>query len=159
MIDITAWHPKLQRLYRYWESIHPADGLPGRRHFDPVAVADLLQNIWLMDVQREPFRLKYRLVGTLVVSWIGKDHTGRWLDEVHPHILAAPAAKDTEPGDYARFRRVVDSGVPDWRRGKPTLSLVHKDFVEIERLVLPLASDGRTVDILLVGTIFHDGEE
>ncbi len=155
MIDTSAWHPKLRRLNDYWRSIHPRDGLPGRQHLDPLAIPDILPHLWLMDVQRGPFRLKYRLLGTLLVEWIGKDHTGRWLDEVHPHVLesADPLAQGT--GALPRLKSVVDTGVPNWRRGKPTLFLAHKDFVEIERLVLPLASDGRNVDVLIAATVFH----
>ena len=42
-LDTARWHPRVARLYRYWLSIHPpGGGLPGRQHFDPVDVPELL---------------------------------------------------------------------------------------------------------------------
>ncbi len=156
MTDVSKWNPKLQRLHRYWVSIHPdTQRLPGRQNFDPVEIRDLLPNVWLLDVQRKPFRLKYRLMGTRVVEWIGKDYTGRWLDEVHPHIPDLADDQGAVGKALPRFKTVVEQGVVDWRRGKPSLFLAHKDFVEIERALLPLASDGHDVDVLLAGTVFY----
>src|SRR5260221_14317471 len=73
-----AWHPGLQRLYEYWKAIHPLQGLPGRQEFDPAAVPDLLPNLWMLDVQREPFRLRYRLFGTSIPYPAPGATTGQW---------------------------------------------------------------------------------
>lgn len=145
--DFASWHPKLQRVFRYWESIHPAHGLPGRQHVDPLALADLLPGIWLLDVQREPFRLRYRLVGTRVVEAIGQETTGRWLDEAHPHLLEYPQYFD-------RFQEVVATKIPNRRRG-PARMWSHQDFREIENVILPLANDGTNVDVLLLITVMY----
>src|SRR5260370_24175935 len=80
----AAWPSKLKRLYDYWLSIHPHAGLPGRQHFDPTAIPDLLPYIFMVDIERNPLRFKYRLVGTEYVRMIGRDLTGRYLDEAHP---------------------------------------------------------------------------
>lgn len=85
-LDTSLWHPRAQRLYGYWRSIAPQGALPGRQHFDPMDVPDLLSCLWLLDVQRDPFRLRYRLAGTAIVEAIGREVTGQWLDEAHPHI-------------------------------------------------------------------------
>jgi hypothetical protein len=130
-----AWHPKLQRLLQYWKSIHPPQGLPGRQHLDPLAIADLLAGIWLLDVQREPFRLRYRLAGTRIVEAIGREVTGQWLDEAHPHLAGKPEYLE-------RFREVAETGVPSRRRG-PARLWRHEDYREIENTVFPLATDGQ----------------
>lgn len=145
--DFDRWHPKLQRLFRYWQSIHPAHGLPGRQHVEPLALADLLPGIWLLDVQRQPFRLRYRLVGTRIVEAIGQETTGLWLDEAHPHLLEHKHYLD-------RYERVVAGKVPDWRRG-PARMWTHEDYREIENVVLPLASNGTDVDVLLLITVMY----
>lgn len=145
--DFENWHPKLQRLFRYWESICPAQTLPGRQHFDPLAVADLLPGIWLLDVQPEPFRLRYRLVGTRIVEAIGQETTGLWMDEAHPHLLAHKHYFD-------RYQEVVGTRIPSRRRG-PARMWTHHDYREIENVILPLASDGTTVDVLLVMTVMY----
>jgi hypothetical protein len=144
----AEWHPRLQKLYEYWVSIRPADrSLPGRQHFDPCDIPDLLSALWLLDVQRAPFRLKYRLVGTQIVAAQQGDYTGRWLDEVDPHLLDTPEF-------FERYRLVVDTGMPDRRRGRRRMALEKAN--EVENLVVPLATDGRNPDILVVCSVLYD---
>lgn len=99
------WHTEVQTVFRYWRERHPANGLPGRQHIDPLDVVSLLPGIWLLDVQREPFRLRYRLVGTRVTESIGREVTGLWMDEAHPDASSVP-------GYFDRYRSVVDSAQP-----------------------------------------------
>lgn len=147
-LDTTHWHPRVARLYRYWLSIHPAGGgMPGRKHFDPVDVPELLPGIWLLDVQHTPFRLRYRLVGTAFVEAVGREVTGQWLDDAHPHLRGVP-------GFFDRYQRAAVEKHPEWRRGKPRI-WAHRDFGEIENLLLPLAADGATVDILIAYTVLY----
>lgn len=143
----ATWHPRLQRLLAYWESIHPPGRLPGRQHLDPIAIRDLVPGLWLVDVQRAPFRLRYRLVGTQIVDAIGREVTGQWLDEAHPHIRAHPHFLE-------RYARVAATGIPSRRRGAARLWR-HEDYREVENLILPLASDGTTIDILMVLTVLY----
>lgn len=141
------WHAKIARFFRYWRSIHPPQGLPGRQHLDPLAIPSLLPGIWLLDIQREPFRLRYRLVGTEAVEAIGTEVTGKWMDECH-------AAMHEEPAYYERYRAVVEQKLPSWRRGVPRL-WTHKKYATLENMVLPLAADGITVNMLAALTVFH----
>lgn len=141
------WHPKIARFFLYWRSIHPASGLPGRQHFDPLAIHSLLPGVWLLDIQREPFRLRYRLVGTEAVEAIGAEVTGQWMDEAHTAVAR-------EPEYMNRYRSVVEQRLPSWRRGVPRL-WTHKRYATLENMVVPLASDGETVDLLVALTVFH----
>mgnify|MGYP000159200712 FL=1 len=142
--------PKIRALFDYWRSIHPdpahpGAGLPGRQHFDPMDIPQLLPNIWMMDVEREPLRFRLRLVGTEIVKFSGRDATGQWLDEIFT---------DYEKTDAYRFHRACAlSGEPGYRKGS-VLSNPERDYIEAERLYLPLAEDGKTVDILLVITLY-----
>jgi hypothetical protein len=143
--DRAHWHPKVARLHDYWRSIHPGGALPGRQHFDPLAVHDLLPNIWLLDVQREPFRLRYRLAGTKIIERLGREVTGQWLDEAHPHLASDPAY-------FGRYRGVVRERAASWRRGPPNFRQ-DEHVAELENLILPLAADGAEVDMLLILTV------
>ena len=139
----------IRALFDYWRSIHPESGLPGRRHFDPVDVPDLLANLWMVDVARAPLRFRFRLVGTEIVKFTGHDHTGRWLDEVYPGFTTAKA--------FGFYRDCAQSGEPAYRRGQvPVRSGVKT--VEAEQLTLPLAANGRDVDILLMMTLYGETE-
>jgi len=97
-------------------------------------------------------RLRYRMLGTRMVDAMQCDVTGSWLDEAHPAFLDHPLTRYFEE----RWRR----GEPTWRRGRPFIH-VDPEVYEIEQVVLPMARDGRTTDMLLCITVFFraDGEE
>jgi hypothetical protein len=147
------WGRGVRLAYEYWLGRRPDGALPGRRHIDPTDIPHLLRGLWLIDVAREPFRLRYRLVGTRIVEAMGRDPTGLWLDDAHPHARKVP-------GFFARYLRVVETGVPSRRKGTALL-WNHRDYREIENILLPLAADGKTVDMIMVYTSIYrvDGSE
>ncbi len=139
---------RVRKLYDHWLSLHsPGAGLPGRQHFDPAAIPALLPWVWMMDVQRQPLRFKHRLVGTEHVRAMGRDFTGVWLDEAYPLFLTSPA--------YPQFVAAA-GGQVGYRRGPPVFHL-SKDYLLMERLLLPLAQNGRDVDVILAITVYHRG--
>jgi len=143
---LAEWHPKVRRLFEHWSTLSPGPGLlPGRQHFDPLSVVELMPDLWMLGVDEASGRYHYRLVGTRVVEAMGRDVTGRWYDEVHPEAAAHPMA------EYLRAR--ILAGEVTWRRGRPWLQ-VDPEIYEIEQVLLPLAKDGRTVDVLLAITVF-----
>ena len=143
-------HPEIALIADYWRSIHPESGLPGRQHFDPVDVPPkLLPSIRLLDVVGDPPRFRIRLMGTKMVAAIGRDHTGRWLDEVFAGFEKSSACLGLDT--------VVRTGQLNWRRGHPAL-LYGKEFMTIERIYLPFARDGRTVDMILSYVMLGDSD-
>lgn len=145
-------HPHIVEMIEYWRSLAPAPGaLPGRHHFDPLAVPHLLPNIWLLDVVRgdapEPGRrYRVRLVGGAIVAVGFPARPGEFFDD--PRV-------STDVGALRRqLDTVVESQSPDWRRGKPAID--HTTYVDtLERVILPLAADGRSVDMLMGCTVFY----
>jgi hypothetical protein len=140
----VPWNENVKAAYQYWLSKCSGDRIPSRGSIDPVEIPRLLSGIWLLDVQRSPFRLKYRLVGTSIVDAMGFDPKGRWLDEAHPHVRE-------KPNFFARYVRAAEKGVASRRRGPASL-WDHVEYRTIENVVLPLATDGFQVDILMVYT-------
>lgn len=134
--------PRIRALYDYWRAIHPrGGGLPGRRHLDPLDIPRLLPNIWMIDVRRQPLRFRFRLVGTEIMKLTGRDATGQWLDQVYPGYAHSEA--------FASHRDCAVNARPGYRKsGVP--SPPGRRVVETERICLPLAEDGETVDILLI---------
>lgn len=143
-----AMHPKIDAIIRYWQSIQPPTGLPGRQHFDPRDIPELWRNIMMIDVAHDPLRFRFRLLGTTIIDYAGEDNTGKWFDERWPDYDDTP------------LRRIVEQRAPSWWRGPPQLR-PEKHYFELERVRLPLARDGETVDLLLGLTVFFDtkGEE
>ncbi len=138
------WSENVKAAYQYWLSKYVPDRLPGRQQIDPVEIPRLLPGIWLLDISRVPFRLRYRLVGTSIVDAMGFDPTGRWLDEAHPHTRE-------NPDFFARYERVSEMKITSRRKGRALL-WTHNDYRTVENIVLPLASDGHRVDIIMVYT-------
>jgi hypothetical protein len=141
----ARWHPMLRRMHDYWLAKHPVTGLPGRKHISPHEFPDALPWVWMLDVHRDPLRFRYRLVGTGLVRMLKREPTGMWIDEAHPDFAAT--------GQLDRYAEIVHQRAPQYRKGAP-LFAHNQDFASVERLMLPLASDGNTVDILINTTIF-----
>jgi hypothetical protein len=146
--DRTLWSREAKQLYAYWLGIKPADAeLPGRQHIDPRDIPALLPHVWLLDVADDPRDNRYRLIGTAVASGVGQDHTGKALRDAHPGSADSPEA-------FRFFIELVETRAPHWFRGKPRLHH-YKDVAELENLILPLAADGRRIDMLFGMTRFY----
>lgn len=130
----------IRRLVDYWRSIHPAEGLPGRQHFDPMQIPALLSHIWLTDAFRDPWRFRMRLIGTAIVNFTGRDVTGRWGHDVYDDFEQTEA-----------FRQLVfcaEHRQPVFRIA-PLLSNPSRHYQRAQRVHLPLAADGRNTDMIL----------
>lgn len=142
-----GWHPKVSAAHAAWLQLRNDGLLPGRADFDPTTVPALLPNIWLIDVQVEPLRFRYRLIGTAVAFALGHELRGRWLDEYSADFENSVFAKN--------LKEVVFDGKPRHYRGPSSIRYA-RDVAEVECIMLPLASDGRKVDMLLGLTVFFD---
>jgi hypothetical protein len=145
--SVEALHPTIRALYEHWCSINPAGGLPGRQHFDPMRVPKLLRNVWLLDVAVDPYRFRYRVIGSALIEAGTPVKTGDWLHEALPRPEQRQLAE-------AFFIHAVERRAPSWRRGEQTIA--HNRFIrELEVIALPLARDGTMVDNLLNATVFY----
>lgn len=127
-----------QELYSYWASLRSGPRLPGRRDIEPEAFKRLLPTVSLIDVAG-PRSFRLRLAGTGLYGVYGREITGRTLEEVY----SAPAAeywRGELAGVVAERRPAVGVHGLGWR-GQGHISLLW--------LRLPLASNGRDVDMIL----------
>jgi hypothetical protein len=137
---------RIRRLYDYWRSIQPApDRLPGRQHLEPLDLPELLQWLSLVEVVGEPPRFRYRLVGTGQARVMQCDLTGRWLDDGYEHNF-----RDTQ--DYAELVAVAGGEIRYSRRAPE--HRIERSLAMMERLLLPLARDGATVDMVLAIALY-----
>jgi hypothetical protein len=65
----------VRSLHGWWRSKCGAE-IPDRADLDPTHLKPLLPNLFISDVEPEPFRIRYRLVGTKAVEATGMDITG-----------------------------------------------------------------------------------
>ncbi len=145
----TVQRPRLRRLLAYWQDKQAGRRLPARADLDPMQFAWLLGNISLVDVVREPAasmpRYRFRLVGTRAVERFGYDPTGRWLDDLpeptyRRHVMQA-------------YDEVVQRRLPLVERLD---MLIDNRLHDYEIMRLPLATDGETVDMILLAADFFD---
>lgn len=146
MRDITSvaesdLDSRLSGLIGYWAGKRQGRRFPARADFDPLELKPLLGHLLMVDVVREPadqLRFRYRLFGSEFVFYHGADMTGRWLEDI-----ANPGFRD-ELLDY--YRSVVNQGEVR------TLSydyLVADRRHRFQAVLVPLAADGKTVNIVL----------
>jgi hypothetical protein len=93
-------------------------------------------------------RFRFRLIGSHVDLGFGTPKTGRWLDEIEPGFNSTPAMHEA-------WIACVGEAMPHHRRGTPRFRF-NRNAIELERMILPLATDGRNVDMLLGFTVFYD---
>ncbi len=145
--DLGFESPLLVDLHRYWLEKRGDRIMPRRADIDPVdpALRPHLGYLVLTDVV-EAARLRFRLIGSALTEAVGRDSTGRYLDELY------------SPEDYERmivaFRWVVAHRASLRIRG----DLRHEKhwWVDMESLDLPLSSDGRTVDMIMTRSVLRN---
>jgi len=152
MVDLDAFGRSLvleqhHRFFDYWRSKATAGALPSRRSIDPVEIHDLLPWLILFDVtwsEGEP-RFRFRLVGTGCVERYGRNASGQWFEETYEG--------ETLLRQSRTYAEVARTGVPHLSR--PRFPVSDREFVTYDRLILPLADDGRSVDALVALMVFE----
>jgi hypothetical protein len=137
--------PLIRQAYAYWSGKRRGERLPARTDIDPVDIPAVLPHLALVERDADSRRMRYRLFGSALVELLGQDATGRYLDEVYPDFITSPSRIYRE--------QVFDMGKPSHRIGRPTLRFA-KDFYSVERLYLPMAEDGRRVDMVMSVLVF-----
>lgn len=134
---VHACPASLRTLYRYWEGKRPGNALPGRQDIDPIELRGYLGRIALAELRDG--ELVYRLVGSDLVAEWGFEPTGRRIADT-----LSPEHRETFLSPYAA---VVQRACPMLAqlpmRTRPWRGLT------VDALYLPLARDGRSVDMVL----------
>ena len=134
---------ELQALFDYWQRKRNGRVAPARADIVPTEIRPLLPRIFIVEIVGSPPRFRFRLAGTLVVDRFGEEITGRFLDELDLDAfnreIVADYVKtaDTRAPLCSRWSYTKHDGTP----------------LRYERLLLPLSSDGKTVDMLLGGAV------
>ena len=110
----------LQRGLDYWDRKRGDRRMPARRDIEPTEIADLLPNIVLVDVERDPLDFRYRLIGTAITARLARDYTGSSFSSL-PHQQPGSRVWETAVRIIAE-REPVFSDIPyvgpdRWVRG------------------------------------------
>lgn len=132
---------RLIDLYRLWQAKRHEDRLPARADFGFDDLRLLMGRIAILDVIDGGADFRFRLYGSNIASAYRGEMTGKSIRAYRPHFYAKIA-----PG----YRKVVATRQPRYEEIQVDDEMM---LYRWQRLVLPLASDGATVDMLLVASI------
>jgi len=134
----------------YWQNKCRDGRLPARRDIDPSEIPrTALSSISLVTVERPSsadLLFRYRLIGTNIVRYCGRDVTGLTFEDAH------------EDADYlAAHRHLYQQAVEtrDIQFSQSALMIPGREYIESARLLLPLANDGHNVDMVLGSTVYE----
>lgn len=131
--------PRIGEFFEYWQSKCRDGLLPRRADIDVAEIPRLMPNILIADIEQDPFRVRYRLVGTKVVEATGFEFTGKYLDEITlpddegPFLESYRLASESKSAVLARIT---------WHLDDDTTG-------EYDACFLPLSEDGDVVDKVL----------
>jgi hypothetical protein len=125
----------VRALHDYWSAKRADRIMPARADIDPTEIKHLLPHLVIADLTTEPFRVRYRLLGTKVVAESGNDFTGRYLDEM--------VAADVEDQWETCYRLVWAEQRPIF--GDTTVPTLDGGTFTYEFGIFPLSSDGAAV--------------
>ena len=130
---------RLRQVYTYWASKVVDGRLPSRASISPADIPRLLPYVFLIDVERNPRRFRFRLVGTQICIWAGRDATGLYTDE--PAFGPHGEALTRQYAEVAARGRALYVEQPAARP--------ERKYLFYDKVVLPLSADGEHVDMLL----------
>lgn len=125
-----------------WRTACRHGRLPTRADFPPESMTPWMGHIQIVAVVRESdaVRFRVRLVGTRIVYYEGRDNTGVFLDEAVP--------QEQQDEVLEPYRRSLSDRAPVYSEFYSCAEAAISS--KLERLIMPLATDGITVDQFLV---------
>jgi len=71
----------LEQLQEYWHSKRKGQEMPSKAEIEPTEIPTLLPDLALIDVELNPRRFRWRLVGTHITGATGYEYTRFYFDE------------------------------------------------------------------------------
>lgn len=133
----------LRDFYQYWLDMKGDKLIPSRADLNPTDIPHLLPYMMLIDVEYQPRRYRYRLVGTETVRAMGEDVTGKYLDErprIEKHVKKRSdwIVKNKRP--YLYLDKLKWSG---------------RSLLDYQTVAMPLSSNDVDINILMLGMYYH----
>ena len=143
---LPAMSAQLCALYAYWQGRLNGRAMPARADIDPFQIKPLLPIVMLVEVLDQGRRFRYRLAGTAITDMTGRELSGRYVDEALP---------GNGYGEYVigLYRKLICVKRPIYSE----CDYISPSGLErtTKRLMLPLSSDGATVNMVLAGQLFE----
>jgi len=128
-----------EELFGYWSRLRRGSRLPRRADIDPEGFKRLLPTVSLIDVEAQPRDYRLRLAGTGLYGVYGGEITGKRLKDIYNGASAEYWQRELD--------KIVESGKPGV--GHHNFAWRGAAHMTVLWLRLPLASNGRDVDMIL----------
>jgi hypothetical protein len=142
--DLSLNSTYLVDLLDLWKGKIRDGKIPSRSDFRAEEFLQFGGRVVLIDVEQHPYRFRYRLIGTHITKALGRDSTGKYLDEIYDSDFYDKAVET--------YRKNVEEMVPFRAHGE----MVHafKPYLSFEAIDIPLSDDGKAVNMILKGSEF-----
>jgi len=124
--------PVVEGVLSYWHQLRGANAVPFRHDVEPLDLKTFLPHLFMVDISHEPFRARYRLVGTEIVRFARFDFTNHYADELHFQDDVGTDWNDC-------YRRVAEAGRPGFGISHWTVDDATLRWIEF--VICPLRTD------------------
>ena len=146
--ELNFTHAGARALLQLWHQKRGGRAVLKRADIDVFDLRDYLPRIIIYEAVGNPPRFRYRLYGTLVSHYSGRDSTGRFLDE----IMSPETSRD-----YHEILFWICEGQQPLRT-TGTLHYLDRSFVTFESVSLPVSTGGGRVDPVL-SAVFYEAHQ
>jgi hypothetical protein len=136
----------LKELHDLWDQKRGDGEMPRRADFTAEELMRFSGRVSLIDVESDPRRYKFRLIGSRITEFLGRDGTGRYIDELYN--------SDFYPTAIGSYEAILHQRSPV--RAQGDMKILGKPYLRFESLDLPLAGNGRDIDMIIKATNFLD---
>ncbi|MBI3453346.1 MAG: PAS domain-containing protein [Rhodospirillales bacterium] len=143
-LDFEGTHPRLGDLFRLWDAKRAARQIPARGDIDVLELRPWLGNLMLLEIVDGGADFFYRVYGSTLAGYFGRDFTGKHLNELPENVRSAVGAE---------YRTVTATRAPlvvSHRRS------IMRQYMTVSKLILPLGIYDAAADMLLVGVFRMD---
>lgn len=139
-LSLESIHPEqMGALHAYWRNCAVDADVPRQKDLSIRDMPDCLEHIALLDIETEPFRAKYMIVGEALKELLGADPTDQYLDTVYPKSISDEI--------YRAFKRSMDERRALYFRRE--FQILMKSF-GYNRLILPMRLNGDSIRRILI---------
>lgn len=139
--DLNGADPAALDFYDYWSRLHGRDGaLPARWQIDPIEIWPHIGKVTIVEIYRDGvFDPWYRLVGGHASDLAGGNLKNRLFRDLYPEDQAKRFAD--------LYREIMRDKLPRYEISN--IKLPDRAFLKIARLMVPFASDGWNIDVIV----------
>ncbi|WP_420404570.1 PAS domain-containing protein [Nisaea sp.] len=136
--DVTS--PLVRSFHRFWKDCRKGSPIPDRAHFTPESLWPWIGRVLIVDVVDGGRDFFHRIVGTEIVTAVGRDLTRKYVSECDYQI-------GTE-AMLARYRETAARAMPTFRKGLMIWAF-DRTWIAFESVTAPMGCGSAGVDQLI----------